>query len=200
MNKTLCPGQDMRFWRPGDIFDVTCGECGTAVEFFKDEASHRCPKCGNKITNPRLSLGCAQWCEHAKECLGYDPHEQTHESEDELPLVDRLVASLKSSAGIDQDYLDRAFAVLGHAKELIKKTEADPRLVMAAALLHGVADRELAKQIMEKADMDRSSILGVADAIRRLGSGKDIDTPELRILRDSVLLSKQDGGKTQAGG
>jgi len=200
MNKTLCPGQDMRFWRPGDIFDVTCAECGTAVEFFKDEAKHRCPKCGNRITNPRLSLGCAQWCEHAKECLGFDPHELQQESEGGMALVDRLVASLKSSLGADQDYLDRAFAVLGHAKEILKEVEADPKLVMAAALLFGISDVETAKQIMEKADMDRSTILSVADAIRRLGAGKDIDTPELRVLWDSLELSRLDGGRPEAGG
>ena len=27
-----CPGQDLRFWKLGDIFDVPCPHCGTAVE------------------------------------------------------------------------------------------------------------------------------------------------------------------------
>ncbi|MCX5858726.1 MAG: HD domain-containing protein [Proteobacteria bacterium] len=75
MSKTICPGQDTRFWKPGDIFEVACGKCGRPVEFFKDDSSRRCPGCGQRVQNPRISLGCAQWCEHAKECLGYDPKE-----------------------------------------------------------------------------------------------------------------------------
>jgi len=73
MTRAQCPGQDTRYWRPGDIFNVTCAACGKDVEFFKDDAKRRCGTCGAEIRNPRLSAGCAGWCEHAKECLGYDP-------------------------------------------------------------------------------------------------------------------------------
>ena len=72
MSKQICPGQDTRYWRPGDIFEVTCGGCGVTLEFFKDEATRKCPQCGTRIKNPHLALGCAQWCEHAQECLGFD--------------------------------------------------------------------------------------------------------------------------------
>lgn len=73
MNRSMCPGQDTRYWRPDDIFNVPCASCGTLIEFFKDDASRRCPKCSTRVQNPRLTMGCAQWCEHAEECLGYDP-------------------------------------------------------------------------------------------------------------------------------
>ena len=33
-----CPGQDMRFWKPGDIFDTQCPKCGRRVEFFKERS------------------------------------------------------------------------------------------------------------------------------------------------------------------
>lgn len=26
-----CPGQDMRYWKPGDIFDVSCPHCGKRI-------------------------------------------------------------------------------------------------------------------------------------------------------------------------
>lgn len=63
-----CPGQDMQFWKPGDIFDVPCPECGNMVEFFKDESSKRCKKCGLRFKNPRLDLGCLEWCKYADQC------------------------------------------------------------------------------------------------------------------------------------
>ncbi len=72
MIKTMCPGQDTRYWRPGDIFNVACANCGKDVEFFKDDVKLRCSRCGTIVQNPRLSSGCAQWCKNAKECLGYD--------------------------------------------------------------------------------------------------------------------------------
>ncbi len=73
MSKAICPGQDTRYWRPGDIFNVPCASCGNEVEFFKDDVRRRCTGCGATVQNPRMTVGCAGWCEHAKECLGYDP-------------------------------------------------------------------------------------------------------------------------------
>ena len=64
-----CPGQDTRYWKPGDIFDVPCPACGSSVEFFKDESKRRCPSCGYQLGNPRLDLGCADWCPYGKKCL-----------------------------------------------------------------------------------------------------------------------------------
>jgi len=64
-----CPGQDQRFWKPDDIFEVKCPACGGAVEFFKDEPKLKCRKCGQMVVNPKIDLGCAEWCQYAKQCL-----------------------------------------------------------------------------------------------------------------------------------
>jgi hypothetical protein len=65
-----CPGQDMRFWKPEDIFECPCPNCGGTIEFWKDDTRRKCRGCGQFARNPRLDLGCAQWCKHAEECLG----------------------------------------------------------------------------------------------------------------------------------
>jgi hypothetical protein len=75
-----CPGQDTRFWRPGDIFDARCPACGMTVEFFKDEVRRRC-HCGQMVMNPRLDLGCAAWCPYADKCLGTTPEKEKEEGE-----------------------------------------------------------------------------------------------------------------------
>ena len=67
--KAQCPGQDPRFWKVDDIKQVSCPQCGSAVEFFKDDLSRKCPDCGARFKNPHLNMGCAEWCKHAKECL-----------------------------------------------------------------------------------------------------------------------------------
>ena len=41
-------------WKQRDIFDVPCPDCGTEVEFWKDDASQECPDCGRDIQNPYL--------------------------------------------------------------------------------------------------------------------------------------------------
>jgi hypothetical protein len=64
-----CPGQDLRFWIPDDIATVLCGRCGREVEIWKDEPMRVCPGCGCKVRNPKLDLGCAEWCKYAAECL-----------------------------------------------------------------------------------------------------------------------------------
>ena len=67
-----CPGQDTRYWKKGDIFDVRCPKCGEEVEFFKDDVRRRC-KCGRVIVNPKLDLACAEWCQQAEKCVGELP-------------------------------------------------------------------------------------------------------------------------------
>lgn len=69
MTKTICPGQDTAFWKPGDIFEIKCPKCERVIEFYKDDAQRRCG-CGHIFKNPKLNLGCAQWCEFADKCLG----------------------------------------------------------------------------------------------------------------------------------
>lgn len=51
---TKCPGQDNRVWNEQDIYDVVCSNCGTNVEFWKDDRSHKCPDCGQNVENPRF--------------------------------------------------------------------------------------------------------------------------------------------------
>jgi hypothetical protein len=65
-----CPGQDTRYWKPGDIFEIECPSCGATIEFFKDEIRRTCRKCKKMVPNPKLDLGCVQWCEHADRCVG----------------------------------------------------------------------------------------------------------------------------------
>ena len=64
----ICPGQNTLFWKPEDVFETECPVCGGVVEFFKDDASRKCPQCGFRFPNPRLDLGCMEWCPYADRC------------------------------------------------------------------------------------------------------------------------------------
>jgi hypothetical protein len=65
---TICPGQNTLFWKPEDIFEAPCPVCDATVEFFKDDVSRKCPKCGFRFPNPRLDMGCLEWCPYADKC------------------------------------------------------------------------------------------------------------------------------------
>jgi predicted RNA-binding Zn-ribbon protein involved in translation (DUF1610 family) len=69
MAEHVCPGQDLRYWTPEDIFEAPCAHCGQAIEFFKNDAKRRCPSCGKHTLNPRHDISCGDWCRSAEECL-----------------------------------------------------------------------------------------------------------------------------------
>ena len=70
MAQARCPGTDMRYWKPEDICDQKCPDCGTEIEIWKDEPVRVCPKCKKEVRNMKLDLACAQWCSYAKDCPG----------------------------------------------------------------------------------------------------------------------------------
>jgi hypothetical protein len=65
-----CPGQDQRYWKPEDICEADCPKCGVSMEFWKDDPKRKCPGCGETVRNPKIDLGCAEWCKFAKQCFG----------------------------------------------------------------------------------------------------------------------------------
>jgi hypothetical protein len=83
-----CPGQDQRFWKPGDIFEVNCPGCGQTTEFFKDEPKLKCRKCGQMVLNPKINLGCAEWCKYAEQCIVRFPLEK---------MIDRIRKKIRGN-------------------------------------------------------------------------------------------------------
>ena len=52
MEQMKCPGQDTRYWKPGDIFVTECPKCSAEIEFFKDDTRRRCAWCGHPGITP----------------------------------------------------------------------------------------------------------------------------------------------------
>ena len=64
-----CPGQNQQYWKPEDIFPIICPNCNFELEFWKDEPYHTCPGCKSIVRNPKIDIGCAEWCKRTDECL-----------------------------------------------------------------------------------------------------------------------------------
>lgn len=203
MNKTMCPGQDMRFWQPGDIFDSRCGNCGNVIEFFKDDASRRCKKCGAKVQNPRLNLGCARWCEHAKECLGYDPGEQNGNSESvgyDMSLADKLLNEIRTQFGEKSDNYVMAKNIKKKVEFLMDIKGGKPRIALPAAMLLSVdAARAkgseqftfnekvpVAKRILSEIGLDTGTIDEIIDIIYAYNTDNYSNHDEFRLVSEAA--------------
>lgn len=207
MSETRCPGQDTRYWKPGDIFEVKCSSCGNTIEFFKDDAVRRCKKCGKRVENPKVMQGCALWCENAKECLGFDPKSVDYDLEGGESLADRLIEAVKAEFGDDQRRITHFISVFEYAMDILMGEEGNPKIVTAAALLHDigiiVAEKKhqssagkyreiegppIARRIMEELKVDEDTIEHVLNIVGNHHSVRDIDTLEFRIVRDADWL------------
>jgi len=67
MFKDSCPGSaEIKQPKPEEL---TCRNCGKAVEIWSDETEAKCKKCG-RINARILGPSCIDWCAFAKECVG----------------------------------------------------------------------------------------------------------------------------------
>ncbi len=196
-----CPGQDQRFWKPGDIFEVPCPGCGVAVEFFKDEPKLKCRKCGQIVVNPKIDLVCAEWCQYAEQCLGVSVVKNLR------VMRDKLIDEMKKVFVGDEKRIEHALAVLNYAEQIQATEGGDPLIVRAAAILHdiGILQAEskygssagkyqeiegppVARKILARYDLDKSIVGHVCKIIANHHSAKDIDTLEFRIVWDADWL------------
>jgi putative nucleotidyltransferase with HDIG domain len=196
-----CPGQDQRLWKPEDIFEVDCAGCGRAAEFFKDEPKLKCRGCGKIVVNPKIDLGCAEWCQYAEQCLGIG-------STNNLRAVrDKLIYEMEKYFAGDEKRAKHAIAVLDYAEQIQAVEGGDPLVVRAAAILHDIGIHEaerkhgsaagkyqeiegppIAAEILAQYDLSDEVLEHITKIIANHHSAKDIDTIEFRIVWDADWL------------
>jgi HD domain len=209
-----CPGQDMQFWKPGDIYEVNCPDCGRTVEFFKDDTARRCGHCGHRFANPKMDFGCAAYCPYAEQCIGDLPPEVAAQQEN--LLKDKVAVAVKQYFGRDFKRIGHASRVARYAEQIAKAEKANLAVVLVAAYLldvdhagpkaqstdsetdgagHGVA---VARAILDRVHARGELADAVCDLITHLNENGADASLELRVVRDSVMLAgleeqKRDG-------
>jgi len=120
----------------------------------------------------------------------------------------------------DRKRIAHAMLVFGRARELLGHEEGDPRVTLAAALLHDIGIREaerkhgssaepyqetegppIARRILEEIGLDEPTIEHVCRIVGSHHSARDIDSPEFRIVWDAdnlVNLSEGFAGHDRA--
>jgi hypothetical protein len=192
-----CPGQDQRFWKPKDIFEISCPHCSRTVEFWKDDPQVKCSGCKKMITNPKLDISCAKWCKYAKECLGVSS------ANSDNVLCNTLVEDMKKICVNDQQRIDHAAKALHFAEQIQPHEGGDPLIVKAAAILRDADMRTnsdeshepvMARDVLEKHGIDAKVVEQIALIIAALQDEKEIDSVEFRIVFDAELLAKSENG------
>lgn len=194
-----CPGQDTRYWKAGDIFEIDCPNCGNRVEFFKDEATRRCRACKQMLLNPRMDFGCAAYCKYAGECLGeLGPELAAHR--DDL-LKDRVAVEVKRRLGKDFRRIAHGVRVARFAEQIGREEKAMLAIVLCAAFLHlfyegnhgdgsTASDGEQnAREILDGLGAKADLVDKVIDLIRAFLSGLKDGSIEAMVLSDAHLLA-----------
>ena len=216
-----CPGQDMMFWKPGDIFEVDCPGCGRTVEFFKDDTARRCGHCGHRFANPKMDFGCAAYCPYAEQCIGDLPPEVA--AQQEGLLKDKVAVAVKQYFGRDFKRIGRASRVARYAEQIAREENANLAVVLTAAYLLDVdnagpgiekasgaepADNgnraAVARAILDRVHARAELADTVCDLITSYEESESDMSLESRIIRDAVLLAgleeqKRDGQLDQDG-
>ncbi|MCJ7684334.1 MAG: HD domain-containing protein [Desulfobacteraceae bacterium] len=131
-----CPGQDSQYWKPGAIFNVKCPKCDTEVEFFKDDTTRKCSKCGHRFLNPQLDFGCASYCQYAEQCIGDLPPELLAQKED--LLKDRVAIEMKRYFRQDFKRIGHAGRVARYAEQIGREESGNLAVILCAAYLYDI--------------------------------------------------------------
>ncbi len=203
-----CPGQDMRFWKPGDIFETSCPKCGAGVEFFKDEVKRRC-RCGHEIVNAKIDLGCAQWCPYAEQCVGAVPDEvkARQKAEEKKLLRERIALEMKKYFGTDFRRMNHALKVARSAEQILKIEGGNPLVVLGAAYLHDIGIHEaekkhgnssghfqemegpaIAGEILEKLAVEKEILDEIVDIVGHHHSPRDHESLNFQIVFEADWL------------
>ena len=180
-----CPGQNTMFWKPGDIYDVSCPNCGKPVEFWKDDAKRTCT-CGHRFLNPKRDIGCLEWCKYAETCMP-----EMFKGENLKAFYrDRLLAAAKKALTPDDKLVDKALEVLEVAEDLVSAEGGEPKVVIASVLLHELLDGQeertaMTRKILADVGTEDEVIDKVCDIIRGAPEETGAGTVNLQIVSDA---------------
>jgi HD superfamily phosphohydrolase YqeK len=202
-----CPGQDSRYWSEQDIFEAKCPTCGTILEFFKDDSSRPCPKCGHRMLNPQINFGCAAYCPHAEQCLASLPEGLRPAQGGHATLKDRVLAAMTAYFGPDTRRINHAKKVAEYAEQINKYEQGDPAVIMACGYLHDIGIKEaertyqssaagyqhregppVARRILSELGVEEEMIAEICDIIGHHHHPRPEETTNFKVLYDADLL------------
>ena len=210
-----CPGQDSRYWKPGAIIEARCPKCGSEVEFFKDDTTQRCGKCGHKFLNPSLDFGCASYCQYAEQCIGNLSPELIAEKED--LLKDRVAIEMKRYFKNDFKRIGHASRVARYAEKIGKEERGNLAVILTAAYLHDIGIKEaerkyqstaaryqeeegppVARDILERLGAKTELVDEVCDIVGHHHHPRSEETTNFKCIYDADLLTNMEEAQKES--
>jgi hypothetical protein len=185
MEQMKCPGQDTRYWKPDDIFVAECPKCGAEIEFFKDDTRRRCAWCGHMFYNPKIELGCAEWCQYAEKCVP-DLVRAKKAAQNFKELLSELVKSYLE----DETAWERTARGLQYAQDLLKAEGGDPKVVLAAVMLHEV-EAARAQEFLAELETEPEITEAILELTRGRGEARDLNR---QLYQDVLTLLAEAAG------
>jgi hypothetical protein len=180
MEQIKCPGQDTRYWKSDDIFTVECPKCGAEIEFFKDDTRRRCAWCGHLFYNPKIQMGCAEWCQYADKCVP----DLYKARQDMQTFKERLKERALALTAGESDRAERLERGLAWATDLLKAEGGDPKVVFAAVLLQK-AGLDQAEKLLAELETEPEIVQSVLTALQSEPGTKDTNA---QIYQDVLAL------------
>ncbi len=186
-----CPGQDSRFWGPEAISESSCPKCGGPIEFFKDESSRKCRKCGAKALNPKMDFGCAAYCRFAAQCLGTDMPPELLARRTDL-LKDRVAAEVKKFLGRNFKRIGRTLKVVEYAGKIRQSEGGDPAVVTLAAYLSAIAGGVSTGPERSAGRFSPEDVTEAQSILSRTGVPEELTRATLSILKNLGCTGQPD--------
>ena len=177
-----CPGQNTLFWKPDDIYDVTCPSCGAPVEFWKDDSKRTC-KCGHRFLNPKRDLGCLEYCKYAEQCMP-----DMFQGENLKALYrDRLLVGAKIAIKPEDARLKRSQEIAEVAEEILDGEGGQPKVVFAATILGDLVLHSQPQGRQEVSSSQGESPRAIVTRVlAELGTEKEVIDQVCQIVEDRI--------------
>ncbi len=189
MGMKACPGSGA-FAQP-KIEIVSCPDCGGDVEVWSDEADGMCTACKKAVVR-KNTQACMDWCRYAAQCLGEVKYKQYRTLKTQM-RKQALVQAMQDHLGADEPRKASALRTMACAEDILcEEKDADPNVVMAAAVLGGLAcpgELDPVRAILEKLEYPNGfvkAVCAILAGLQQSGGEGDIN---FRIVHDARLLA-----------
>jgi hypothetical protein len=136
--------------------------------------------------NPKIELGCAEWCQYAEKCVP-DLVRAKKATQNFKELLSEMV---KFHLEGDPMGWDRTAKGLAYAQDLLKAEGGDPKVVLATVLLHRVAP-DKAREFLAELETEAEIVDAVLELLAGQGAERDLNR---QIFQDvQALLEEKDG-------
>jgi hypothetical protein len=139
--------------------------------------------------NPKIELGCAEWCQYAEKCVP----DLVRAKKAAQNFKELLAEMAKSHLEGDPAAWDRTARGAAYAEDLLKAEGGDPKVVLAAVLLHRVAP-DLAREWLMELETEPEIVEAVMELLAGRGVERDLNR---QLFQDVLALLEETSGPRQ---